>query len=209
MKVLIIDYGMSNLGSIRRALEECGADVLVSDDPADLKEASHVVLPGVGAFGDGMRNLADGGWLEKLTKIVLGEGVPMLGICLGMQLLADRGYEGGEYAGLGFVSGEVKRFVPGPAGERIPHVGWNEIFRVRENPLLNNIKDGTDFYFVHSYYFEVKQEQNIVAKTPYCGDFTSVVCRDNVFGVQFHPEKSGPMGFQLLKNFLNYWKAGG
>lgn len=209
MKVLIIDYGMSNLGSIRRALEECGADVLVSDDPADLKEASHVVLPGVGAFGDGMRNLADRGWPEKLNKIVIGEGIPMLGICLGMQLLADRGFEGGEHAGLGLVPGEVRRFVPSPAGERVPHVGWNEIFRVCDSPLLLDIKDGTDFYFVHSYHFIAKEDRYIVAKTPYCGDFSSVVSRDNVFGVQFHPEKSGPMGFQLLKNFLNFWKVGG
>lgn len=209
MKVLVIDYGMSNLGSIRRALEECGADVLVSDEPGDLKEASHVVLPGVGAFGDGMRNLTDRGWPAQLTKIVVDEGIPLLGICLGMQLLADRGFEGGEHGGLGLVPGEVKRLVAGAADERIPHVGWNEIFQVGENPLLVDINDGTDFYFVHSYHFIATEDRFVVARTPYCGGFSSVVCRENVFGVQFHPEKSGPMGFKLLKNFLDFWKAGG
>jgi imidazole glycerol-phosphate synthase subunit HisH len=209
MSVLVIDYGMSNLGSIRRALEECGADVVVSDDPRDLKDASHVILPGVGAFGDGMKNLQEQGWVGALRKTIIKEGIPLLGICLGMQLLADKGLEGGEHAGLGFIPGEVLRFISTDPAERIPHVGWNEIYKVNEGRLFGSILDGTDFYFVHSYHFRAAQPQHVMATTPFCGSFHSAVCRENVFGVQFHPEKSGPMGFQLLKNYLNFWKVGG
>ncbi|MDT8903909.1 imidazole glycerol phosphate synthase subunit HisH [Anaeroselena agilis] len=207
MHVLVIDYGMSNLGSIRRALEECGASVVVSDDPRDIQNASHIVLPGVGAFGDGMRNLNDQGWTEKLRQTVREDGIPLLGICLGMQLLADKGHEGGEHAGLGLVPGEVRRFVATADHERIPHVGWNEIKRTADSPLLDNIGDGTDFYFVHSYHFVAGEQRCVLATTPYCGTFHAVVAKDNVFGVQFHPEKSGPMGFRLLSNFLNFWQV--
>lgn len=202
MPVFIIDYGMSNLGSIKRALEECGADVLVSDDPKELKLADRIVLPGVGAFAEGMRNLTERGWLGPLIKETIDNNIPLLGICLGMQLLASNGYEGGETQGLGLIPGTVKRLVTIGPQERIPHVGWNEVFKKRENVLFKKIPDGTDFYFVHSYHFLAENEENIIATTPYCGGFISAVSLNNVFGVQFHPEKSIPAGFQLLNNFL-------
>lgn len=204
MPVFIIDYGMSNLGSIKRALEECGADVVISDDPKDIKLADRIVLPGVGAFADGMRNLAKGGWLDSLKEEVIENKIPLLGICLGMQLLSTKGYEGRETQGLGFIRGTVERLAALEPQERIPHVGWNEVFKKRESVLFNKIPDGTDFYFVHSYHFLAENKENIIATTPYCGGFTSAVSLNNIFGVQFHPEKSIPAGFQLLRNFLEF-----
>ncbi len=203
MAVLIIDYGMSNLGSVRRALEECGADVIISDNPNDLKLAERIILPGVGAFGDGMKNLREKDWINRIKEEVFSNNIPLLGICLGMQLLADKGYEGGEYEGLGLIPGEVKILQPNSKGERIPHIGWNEVNRVTSNILLEDITDGSDFYFVHNYYFEAKNTENIIAYTPYCGKFASVINAGNVYGTQFHPEKSIPAGFKLLKNFIN------
>jgi glutamine amidotransferase len=119
-----------------------------------------------------------------------------------MQLLADLGHEGGEVPGLGIIPGEVVRLTPSDRSTRIPHVGWNEVYGRDKSPLLDNIPDGSDFYFVHSYYLKAKDPKNVLATTPYCGSFVSAVRKDNVLGVQFHPEKSGRMGFQLLKNFL-------
>lgn len=201
MTVCVIDYKMGNLGSVKRSLEECGASVTVSEDPKDLAQASHIVLPGVGAFRDGMAHLEEQGWLPHIREAV-ELGVPFLGICLGMQLLAEKGFEGGESEGLGFVSGEVKRLEPDSEEVRIPHVGWNEVYPTRSSPLFNDVPSGTDFYFVHSYHFSPHDERMIIASTPYCGGFASAVAKDNVFGVQFHPEKSSKPGFQLLKNFL-------
>jgi glutamine amidotransferase len=202
MQVVIIDYGMSNLGSIRRALEECGGSPVVSDNPADLKDATHIVLPGVGAFTDGMINLEKAGWIEPIRTAALKDKVPFLGICLGMQLLSTKGYEMGESKGLDLIHGEVKLLEP-HAGERIPHVGWNEVFPKIESPLFAQISQGTDFYFVHSYHFVPLEQGTILATTPYCGNFVSAVSHENVYGVQFHPEKSQRPGFQLLRNFLN------
>jgi glutamine amidotransferase len=202
MKVLIVDYGMGNLGSVRRSFEECGADVLVSTDPGNLKSASKVVLPGVGAFFEGMENLVKGGWTGPLKELAQEGVTPILGICLGMQLLADRGFESGEIAGLGMVPGEVVRLVPKLAEEKIPHVGWNDVHIVNKNPLFENIPEGSDFYFVHSFHFKVFKNENIVTTTSYCGGFVSAVMNRQVYGVQFHPEKSSFLGFQLIKNFL-------
>lgn len=203
MKVVVIDYGMSNLGSIRRSLEECGADVIISDDPQALKEADHIILPGVGAFPDGMHNLSERGWVPAIRESALQDNIPLLGICLGMQLLADEGYEITETKGLGLIPGAVKRFIPDAQDIRIPHVGWNEIHQVKESVLLKDIADCSDFYFVHSYYYETAKQEDILATTPYCGHFSSIINSGNIFGVQFHPEKSGKIGFRLLKNFLN------
>lgn len=209
MKTLIIDYGMSNLGSIRRALEECGGDPFVSSNPSDLVYADHIILPGVGAFPDGMKNLRESGWIRPLREATLQQGIPLLGICLGMQLLASKGFEERETEGLDLIPGDVCLLQPDSAASRIPHVGWNEIWRMSANPLIDKISDGTDFYFVHSYHFKPENHENIVATTQYCGGFASVINKNNIFGVQFHPEKSGRMGFQLLKNFLDFYKVGG
>ena len=203
MDVLVIDYGMSNLGSVRRALEELGARVRVSDDPRSLADAVKIVLPGVGSFADGMGNLKTREWLAPLRKAVLEEKIPLLGICLGMQLLAGQGTEGGRNAGLGFIGGEVKRLIPPQEDVRIPHVGWNEVQVRRSPPLFEGINSGTDFYFVHSYHFVPENLESVLATTPYCGGFVSAVGSGNVFGVQFHPEKSSRPGFHLLRNFLS------
>lgn len=201
MSVIIIDYGMCNLGSVRRAFEECGADAIVSSNPSDLANADRVVLPGVGAFEKGMKNLKDGGWVQGIRDIALEKKVPLLGICLGMQLMSDKGYEGGEIEGLGLIRGEVTRLQP-KSDERIPHIGWNEVCHKRSSALLDDIKDHTDFYFVHSYEFKPARSEDVLATTPYCGEFTSVVGRENILGVQFHPEKSQKPGFQIIRNFL-------
>ncbi len=201
MTVLVIDYHMGNLGSVKRSLEECGAEVLVSDDPKDLKQAERFVLPGVGAFKDGMKNLEKHGWAPKI-KAAVEDGIPMLGICLGMQVLGERGYEGGETEGLGIIPGEVKRLVPEDPGTRIPHVGWNEVYPTLRSELFEAVPPGTDFYFVHSYQFIPQISESVIATTPYCGSFASAVGMNRIWGVQFHPEKSGKPGFQILRNFL-------
>ena len=202
MSVLIVDYGMSNLGSVKRAFEECGASAHVSDDPADCLQAEHIVLPGVGSFADGMSALLAGGWVGPLRYAVLEEKIPLLGICLGMQLLADTGFEGGETAGLGLIPGEVRRLTADTPETRIPHVGWNEAHHDGTHPLFAGIPDGADFYFVHSYHLVPVDAADALAGTPYCGTFTSVVGRGTVYGTQFHPEKSSRYGFQLIRNFL-------
>lgn len=201
MSVVIVDYGMGNLGSVRRSLEECGASPVVTSDPAQTASASCIVLPGVGAFADGMSRLLSMGLAEALQKAA-ADGTPILGICLGMQLFADKGYEGGETRGLGLIAGEVKRFVPDTPATRIPHVGWNEVRTKNRTPLFEGVPEGADFYFVHSYVFCPENPASIAAETSYCGGFASAVFSGNVFGVQFHPEKSSKRGFALLKNFL-------
>ncbi|MDR1159247.1 MAG: imidazole glycerol phosphate synthase subunit HisH [Syntrophomonadaceae bacterium] len=206
MSTLIVDYGMSNLGSIRRAVQECGAAVVVSDNARDIDTADHIILPGVGAFPDGMRNLCAKGWIEALNKAV-AKGIPLLGICLGMQLLSSRGYEEGDTEGLNFIPGEVRRLVSQNKNERLPHVGWNELYVRKRTKFLENIPDGTDFYFVHSYHFVPETKSDILAETYYGDGFVCVLERGNVFGTQFHPEKSGQMGFQILKNFLTIYEV--
>jgi glutamine amidotransferase len=200
----IIDYGVGNLGSLRRAFEECSQEVVLLQSPKDLTLATHLVLPGVGSFAECMASLEEGGWVEALKKDVLEYGIPILGVCLGMHMLATHGHEGGKITpGLGFIEGEVQRLEKKEPHERIPHVGWNEVALNRPgHNLFNGIPDNTDFYFVHSYHFVPEDKDVIVATTPYCGEFVSVVCHKNIHGVQFHPEKSVPAGLILLQNFV-------
>lgn len=204
MSVLIIDYGLCNLGSVKRAFEECGASAFITDDPREAEKASHLVLPGVGAFGDAMKNLASAGWDVAIRKNVLEQNIPILGICLGMQLLATKGNEGGEHTGLGLIPGEVIKIYNRnlDTNFRVPHVGWNEIKIRQEHPLLKNVAPSTDFYFVHSYFFNAADSHNILTTTYYGLDFPSIVGRNRILGVQFHPEKSSMAGFQLIHNFL-------
>lgn len=201
-RVAVVDYGVSNLDSVARALEECGASPFVTSDPAELRHASLMVLPGVGAFADGMRNLRERGLDQALREQVLEQGVPLLGVCLGMHLLADRGIEGGETQGLGLVPGTAVKLQPDEPGTRIPHVGWNEVHSARPSPLMEGIEDGRDFYFVHSYHLACDDPADVLATTPYCGGIASAVQRGIVAGVQFHPEKSQKAGFALLRNFV-------
>jgi glutamine amidotransferase len=201
--VAIVDYGMCNLDSVARAVEECGGVPIVTDQANDLAQANRIILPGVGAFPDAMRNLKQRSLNEILSEQVIGKQVPFLGICLGMQLLATKGWEGSETPGLGWIEGEVRRLQPLNTDTRVPHMGWNEVFFVQDSPLFRNISSGKDFYFVHSYHLWCANTVDVLARTPYCGEFVSAIQRDWVFGVQFHLEKSQRLGFQALKNFLS------
>jgi len=161
-------------------------------------------LPGVGAFQKGMENIEDLGIKRILKEQVFKHKIPFLGICLGMQLLAQKGFEHGENSGLGWIEGSVQKFEKTNKDDRIPHIGWNEVNFKKENLLFEDIEFGQDFYFVHSYHFKCKNPSNIIATTPYCGEFVSAVRKNNIFGVQFHPEKSQKLGFIILKNFLSF-----
>jgi imidazole glycerol-phosphate synthase subunit HisH len=200
--VAIIDYKMGNLDSVSRAVRYCGGNPVITNEPRALATATHIILPGVGTFNEGMKNLKKYGLDRMLEEQVVKNKVPFLGICLGMQLLATSGNEGMAVDGLNFIEGKVIRLEPQAAGERIPHVGWNNVNYTRDSPLFDSIPKGKDFYFIHSYHFACKDKAAAIASTPYCGGFVSAVGKENIFGVQFHPEKSQVSGFQLLKNFL-------
>lgn len=200
MKVSVIRTGLSNLGSMVRALEECGARVRIVETATDLGDADRVVLPGVGAFPEAMDRLESAGFADALRAHAARER-PLLGVCLGMQLLADKGEEMGGAAGLGLIPGSVRQLAPKPE-ERLPHMGWNEVRGARRCALLRDVPDGSDFYFVHSFHFDPVDPEDVAATTPYAGAFASVVARGVVFGAQFHPEKSSRAGARVLSNFL-------
>jgi glutamine amidotransferase len=206
MDVAVVDYGMGNLHSVRHALGMVGADVLVTHDPEDLKRADRIVLPGVGAFGECVKNLRASGMLETLEEEVLKKGKPMLGICLGMQVLASSGEEMGEHVGLGWIPGRVKRLAVEDKGLRVPHVGWNEV-RVAPSahPIFAGLKKDATFYFVHSYAFSPADAASTAATCDYGGEFTCAVAKDNIVATQFHPEKSQQNGLTVLESFLA-WK---
>ena len=201
--VAIIDYGVCNLDSVARAVQKCGGRPIFTDRADEIAAADRIVLPGVGAFATAMGALSERGCDQALRREVARRPVPFLGICLGMQLLASRSLEGGETEGLGLIEGDVVRLQPGSDGERVPHMGWNELHPLKSSPLLDGIADGTDFYFVHSFHFRCRDRADVLAATPYCGGFTSVVNHGSIFGTQFHPEKSMGPGFAVLKNFLS------
>jgi glutamine amidotransferase len=202
-RVAIVDYHLCNVDSVRRAFETLGAKAFITDEPNDLANADRIVLPGVGAFPDAMRNLHDRGLDDALALQVLEEGAPFLGVCLGMQLLATIGYEVTETKGLGWIDGSVARLAPTETDRRIPHIGWNEVRPAVDSPLFDGIPPNADFYFVHSFHMTCGHGDAVLATTPYCGAFVSAVQREHVFGVQFHPEKSQQWGLRLLKNFLS------
>jgi glutamine amidotransferase len=200
--VALIDYGLCNLDSVSRAVEECGGRPVVTERPEDVVVADRVILPGVGAFPEAMANLRKSGLQEALHKRVVEDGRPFLGICLGMQLMAHRGLEGRATEGLGWIKGEVRRLTPGPDA-RVPHIGWNEVVSVQQDPLFAGIPAAADFYFVHSYALWPTDPGCTIGETSY-GDqqvVTAVRLR-NMWGVQFHPEKSQRVGFHILRNFL-------
>jgi glutamine amidotransferase len=204
MKVAIINYGMGNISSVRRAFEDIGAETVIANHPSVLYEVNRLVLPGVGAFTEGIMRLLDGGWVAALQEVVISQRRPLLGICLGMQMLATRGHEGGLTLGLDLIPGEVKRLDALGCELRIPHIGWNEVQYKTDDDLFEKIPDLSDFYFVHSYAFVPKEPQHLIATVPYGLDLASAVRKDHVFGCQFHPEKSSKAGRQLLKNFMSY-----
>lgn len=201
-RVLIIDYGFCNLDSVCRAVQECGGTPFISADPAQAAVAERMILPGVGNYAEAMKVLREKGWDRVLRREVLEHGIPLLGICLGMQLLADCGTEGGESEGLGLIPGRVVRLTRTSPDMRIPHVGWNEVIQTRRSPLFDGIPDRKDFYFVHSYHFVPTEPSDVIGTTVYGKIFASVVGHGIVFGTQFHPEKSLRTGFTLLRSFL-------
>jgi len=198
--VAVVDYGMGNLDSVCRAVSECGGRPVLVADPGAIADAAAVILPGVGAFAKGMENIRARG-LDRALLDAVDNGVPVLGLCLGMQLLATRGEEGEGADGLGLIPGVVTRIRP-DNGLRVPHVGWNEVRARRPSPLFAGVDDGRDFYFVHSYHFVADSEEDVVAVTPYGSPLVAAIERGNAFGVQFHPEKSQKAGFAVLRNFL-------
>lgn len=204
MKVAIINYGMGNLGSVRRALDDLGVDVFIAEHPSALFEANRFVLPGVGSFSEGMRRLRAGGWIDPMRRLVQVERRPLLGICLGMQMLAVAGDEGGTDEGLGFLDGRVRRLDELGCALRIPHVGWNDVTFPAGEPLFAHVPQHTDFYFVHSYAVETTHAKDISASTVYGTQVVAAVRHGDVFGTQFHPEKSSRAGRQVLRNFLDY-----
>jgi len=219
--IAIVDYGMGNLRSVQKAFQHVGVAPVVTDDPEAIVMAPAVVLPGVGAFGDAMANLHRAGLVEPIRRAI-EDGRPLLGICLGQQLLFEESEEMGQHRGLGVFRGRVLRFPDGvtevgelgaasPKGYpisgyrravlKVPHIGWNQIHLRRASPLLTGVRDGDFVYFVHSYYVVPSDPEEVLATTDYGVDFASVVGRGNVFGIQFHPEKSQDVGLCILRNF--------
>lgn len=195
--IAIIDYGMGNLRSVQKGFEKAGVEAAVVRDPREVDSAGGVVLPGVGAFADAMDNLRSLK-LDEAVHRAVEAGKPFLGICLGQQLLFEASEEWGLHAGLGVFPGLVRRL---PEGLKVPHMGWNQVEKVRPNPLLAGVPDRTSFYFVHSYYVDPAEEELVLGLTEYGLRFASVAGRGKVFGIQFHPEKSSYLGLLILKNF--------
>ncbi|MEX0713616.1 MAG: imidazole glycerol phosphate synthase subunit HisH [Pirellulales bacterium] len=197
--IAIVDYGMGNLRSVQKALLKVGHEAAISDDPAVLEQADKLVLPGVGAFGDAMDELKRRRLVDPI-RAAIREQKPLLGICLGLQLLFEVGHEGGRHEGLGVLAGEVVRFDLA-AGYKVPHMGWNQLAIRRPAPLFEGVADGSHVYFVHSYYAVPHDRRVIAAETSYPEPFASVIWQDNVYATQFHPEKSQADGLRMLKNF--------
>jgi len=195
--IALIDYGMGNLGSVHKALLRVGCRAEITDDPDQISRAEAVVLPGVGAFDDCVKNLVDRG-LDVAVKDSVNDGKPFLGICLGLQMLFDSSEEGGKYPGLGIVPGKVVRFTH---DLKIPQIGWNQISIRKPAPHFAGVADGSWVYFVHSYYVVPEDDSVVATVTNYGYDFVSAIWRDNVFATQFHPEKSQAVGLKILENF--------
>ncbi|MSP59281.1 MAG: imidazole glycerol phosphate synthase subunit HisH [Myxococcales bacterium] len=206
--IVLVDYGSGNIRSVANAFEAIGAAFLISARPDDLRAADRIVLPGVGAFGEAMRRLEALGLPAVLTEEVVQKKKPFLGLCVGMQLLAERGHEHGEHRGLGWIRGEVHRIEPATDGDGkafpVPHVGWNSVKAQNGSVLLRSMPAEPTFYFVHSYAFRAADPGVVAGTFDYGGEFSAVVEQGHIFGTQFHPEKSQKAGLQLLKNFLAY-----
>jgi len=204
--IVVVDYGLGNIRSVAKSLEyliketKKSSKACIINNVQDLKEATHIILPGQGAFEacmTGLKNIP--GMIDELSEKVLIKSTPFLGICVGMQLLANTSYENGEHKGLGWINGKIKK-IP-QKNLKLPHIGWNEVSINKNNDLIKK-ENFWNFYFVHSYYFDCEFQENEIGKTHYSIDFTSFVSKGNIFGVQFHPEKSSSNGLSLLKNFI-------
>jgi len=202
--IAIIDYGMGNKHSVYNALKYIGVDAFISRDAHEISKAERIILPGVGAFGAAMENLEKLGLRDILHEEVIIKGKPFLGICLGMQLVAENGNEKGLFQGLGWIAGEVLKLQPEDPGIKLPHVGWNDVELLKDSDLFKGLKKERAFYFVHSYAMQLKDSQNLVAESDYGIKFTAAVQKDNIFATQFHPEKSQKNGLTVLENFVNW-----
>lgn len=200
--ITIVDYQMGNLRSVQKAIQRVGGEARISCDPEEIRDAEKLILPGVGAFGDAMAEINRRSLGQPIRDFV-DSGRPFLGICLGLQLLFDRGYEHGEHEGLGIIAGDVVKFEL-PASFKVPHMGWNQVTKKNPSPIVEGISDGTHFYFVHSYYVRPTDPSVITLQCDYGGNFCAMVSRRNVFATQFHPEKSQADGLKLLQAFVNY-----
>ena len=208
-KIAIIDYGAGNLFSVssalRRVAKEHNAEIeiLITNDATELDNASHIILPGVGAFADCINNLRGcDGMIAAMNEQIFTHNKPFLGICVGMQMLFDYGNEYGRHAGLGWLKGEIMPLSASP-DLRVPHMGWNELRKLRPHPLLNGVNDGDDVYFVHSYYAVCENETDMLATTDYGCIIPAIIGKNNIMGTQFHPEKSHNIGATILNNFLS------
>tara|TARA_B100000686_G_C16709797_1_gene928419 strand:- start:584 stop:1195 length:612 start_codon:yes stop_codon:yes gene_type:complete len=197
-KVCVLDYGSGNVASVYNLLSRLNYNVKISNSSSDIKNSSHLILPGVGAFGASIEKIRTKIEIGLLEDEVKNKKKPFLGICIGMQVLADKGFEFGEHDGLGWIEGTVKKL----KAKVLPHIGWNNIQIKRQTPIFLDLKNMDDFYFVNSYAFNVKDKNLIISETNYENTFCSAVQKDNIFGVQFHPEKSQKTGQQLIHNFL-------
>jgi imidazole glycerol-phosphate synthase subunit HisH len=204
MKIVIIDYGLGNLGSIKNMLKKIGSEAAISSSISDIQEAEKLILPGVGNFDQGMRNLEASGFLPVLKDKVIQKKTPILGICLGMQLFARKSEEG-ESTGLGWIDAEVVRFKFDDKERhlKIPHMGWNLVEIRQKNPLFEEMYPEPRFYFVHSYHVACRKEEEVLTQTFHGYKFVSSVKKENIYGVQFHPEKSHKFGMKLLDSFVN------
>jgi imidazole glycerol-phosphate synthase subunit HisH len=197
--IIVVDYGMGNLRSVQKGFEKVGSTAVISRDVTDIQKADHLVLPGVGAFPECMANLSRLGLIDPVLEFI-GSGKPFLGICLGLQLLFDESEEFGVHEGLKVIPGTVKAFEKN-MGLKIPHMGWNQIFFQKQVPIFQGIAEGSYVYFVHSYYVAPQNADDVACVSEYGITFTAGVAKDNVFAVQFHPEKSQDIGLRILTNF--------
>jgi len=198
----IIDYGSGNFASVFNAFKTLTDDIIVVTEKSQLKKCSHIVLPGVGSFGSAIAKLQNMQIIEALHECVMVDKIPFLGICVGMQLLAEKGYEFGEHAGLGYVKGCVKKLEIDTEEYPLPHMGWNDLKSMQNSPLFKGIDNDANFYFVHGYHFEVEDKNIKTVNVVYGKEFVAAFSIENIHGVQFHPEKSQYYGLQLLKNFI-------
>lgn len=200
----IIDYGLGNLTSVAGAVEKVGYDPLVTSDPAQLINCEKLILPGVGAFGDGMHNLNERDLIEPLNNIAKSAHIPVLGICLGFQLLTNSSTEFGDHKGLGWIDAEITKFDLDDPSLRIPHVGWNDLYQTAESILFQDIPAEALFYYVHTYHMKANDPSLVVGECNYGEKFPAVIQKGHIYGTQFHPEKSQQHGLTLLKNFLEW-----
>ena len=202
-KIVLIDYGMGNLNSVKKKLDRLKTDSLITRDEKEILEADKLIIVGVGHFAKAMKNIENLNLIDVLNEVVLIKKKPILGICLGMQLMATHSEEG-DYSGLNWIEAEVKRIQDNdPIKFKVPHTGWNEIIQKKQSSLMKDIPNNAEFYFVHAYYFEPKNPDYVLNETDYAFNFTSAVEKENIFGVQYHPEKSHDVGEVLLNNFIS------